>query len=343
MPQSLKLLVIEAIEADFLRIQRQLRKQGMEAQLHRVRHAQALAAALAEGSWDAVLSNYSVPGMEFVTTFSQLRAANPELPVILVSATVGEERAIELFRLGIADFVPKDHLARLVPAIMRALQEAREWRARRTAEEALALAISATGLGMFDHYPQTGVMIWNPEMKRNFGMPADADVNFERVMQGIHPDDREDVERTLAQASSDNADGRFHIEHRVLDAVNGGERWLQVQGRYFFDVAGQPVRCVGTALDVSERKRTEERIRQAALHDPLTGLPNRGWLFESARHLFGRARRASLDAGVLFIDLDRFKPINDNYGHEVGDKVLQEVAHRLGTCVREEDLVVRLG
>ncbi len=343
MERPLNLLVIEDTPADFLLLRRHLRKNGIDAQLHQVSDPDALAAALSARSWDAILSDFNVPGMDFVNSLAQVRSVSPELPVILVSGTVGEERAIALFKLGVTDFVLKDNLARLGPAILRSLHDAHELRAKHTAEEALALAIEATGLGMFDHYPQSGLMLWNAEMRRLFGMPANAGVCFETVLQGIHPEDRDAVMRELALASVDDGDGRFDIEHRVLARADGRVRWLQVRGRYFFDADGHPVRCVGTALDVSERKRSEERIRQTALHDQLTGLPNRGWLFESARHVFGRARRASLCAGVLFIDLDRFKPINDNHGHEIGDKVLQEVARRLRACVREEDLVVRLG
>jgi diguanylate cyclase (GGDEF)-like protein/PAS domain S-box-containing protein len=100
---------------------------------------------------------------------------------------------------------------------------------------------------------------------------------------------------------------------------------------------------VAFVLDISERKRAEEQIRHTALHDPLTDLPNRGLLFEYTKHVFGRARRAHRHSAILFIDLDRFKPINDNHGHEVGDEVLKEVANRLVLCTRAEDHVFRLG
>ncbi|SNT07366.1 PAS domain S-box-containing protein/diguanylate cyclase (GGDEF) domain-containing protein [Noviherbaspirillum humi] len=95
--------------------------------------------------------------------------------------------------------------------------------------------------------------------------------------------------------------------------------------------------------DYTERKRAEEKARQAALHDPLTRLPNRALLFEYARHVLGIARRAHEKAAVLFIDLDRFKPINDLHGHEAGDEVLRQIAQRILTHAREEDMVFRLG
>jgi diguanylate cyclase (GGDEF)-like protein/PAS domain S-box-containing protein len=95
--------------------------------------------------------------------------------------------------------------------------------------------------------------------------------------------------------------------------------------------------------DYSERRQAEEKVRQAALHDPLTELPNRALLYEYARHAFAAAKRAGHEVSVLFIDLDRFKPINDVHGHEVGDMVLRQVARRLRRSMRGEDIVFRLG
>lgn len=98
-----------------------------------------------------------------------------------------------------------------------------------------------------------------------------------------------------------------------------------------------------SARDITERKQAEQRVREAALHDPLTGLPNRALVFEYCGRLLAAARRNHSRGALLFIDLDRFKPVNDLYGHETGDRLLQEVASRLVDCVRDEDLVGRIG
>ncbi|WP_141104003.1 EAL domain-containing protein [Noviherbaspirillum denitrificans] len=95
--------------------------------------------------------------------------------------------------------------------------------------------------------------------------------------------------------------------------------------------------------DITERKLAEERVREAALHDVLTGLPNRALIMEYCDRLLAAAQRNHMRGALLFIDLDRFKPVNDAYGHEVGDRVLQEVGKRLATCTRQEDVVGRLG
>ena len=146
MSAPLKFLVIEDSAGDFLLLQRLLSQQGLSGEFRRVDSDAELAAALAN-DWDLVLSDYNVPGMDFPTSLRRIQEQDRDLPVILVSGSVGEETAVELLRLGIADFVLKDNLTRLPSAIRRTLQEVAERRARRIAETALresqALALEA--------------------------------------------------------------------------------------------------------------------------------------------------------------------------------------------------------
>lgn len=122
-----------------------------------------------------------------------------------------------------------------------------------------------------------------------------------------------------------------------------GHRNLAITCVPLIAAGGKVAEVMGITHDYTERKQADERVRQAGLHDPLTGLPNRALLFEHAGHLFARNQRHHRNAAVLFIDLDRFKLINDTHGHEAGDAVLQEVARRMLTSIRSGDYAFRLG
>lgn len=159
-------------------------------------------------------------------------------------------------------------------------------------------------------------------------------------MNVVHSDDKafahEQWRLSLATRKPLNA------EFRVWRAT-GECRWTNARAAPLVDEHGRIQKWVGMNIDITDRKRAEQRVREAALHDPLTGLPNRRLMFEYAEHLLAAAKRKHSQGALLFIDLDRFKPVNDMYGHETGDLLLQEVARRLVGCVRREDLVGRLG
>lgn len=134
MEQPLHILNIEDSQADFLLVERHLSQQGLRVDCVRVDSTRDLADALATEQWDLVLTDYSIPTMDFLETFNYLQSQAPDLPVILVSGSVGEEQAVELLKMGIWDFVLKDNLTRLVPAIERSLREMRDKKSRLVSE-----------------------------------------------------------------------------------------------------------------------------------------------------------------------------------------------------------------
>lgn len=134
MERLVNILVVEDSQADFQLLERHLRQQGLSADCFRVERIDQLRDALGKESWDLVLSDYSLPHIDFSESLNMIQNALPEVPVILVSGSVGEERAVELLKLGVSDFVLKDNLIRLIPSIERALKEADERRTRLSAE-----------------------------------------------------------------------------------------------------------------------------------------------------------------------------------------------------------------
>ena len=132
---KLHILIIEDAEADFLLLARHIRHSGLAVELHWVKTLEDQDAALNQRAWDLILSDYKIPGFNFEENLASLKQRFPEIPVILISGSIGEETAVDLLKSGLADFVLKDRLFRLIPAIERCLAEQSERKQRQRAEQ----------------------------------------------------------------------------------------------------------------------------------------------------------------------------------------------------------------
>ena len=132
------------------------------------------------------------------------------------------------------------------------------------------------------------------------------------------------------------------LDHRVI-ARSGTVRWVELHGKYEFDETGNPVRWVGAVLDITARKDAEEALVHLARHDALTGLPNRTTVSDLLAGELVRAQASGSQCAVAFLDLDRFKDINDTLGHNIGDHLLQELAGRIAAVLGTAGVVGRWG
>jgi diguanylate cyclase (GGDEF)-like protein/PAS domain S-box-containing protein len=157
----------------------------------------------------------------------------------------------------------------------------------------------------------------------------------------IDPDDQAKVGEAMARILDKDGEGAS-IEFR-LRTGDGALRWVENRYVPVRDKEGRLIEVEGIIIDVTERKAAEEKITLLARTDGLTGLANRATFTERLNQAYAAAQRGALAFAILYLDLDKFKPINDTFGHPVGDLLLQRVAQRLKTCTRESDLVARLG
>jgi diguanylate cyclase (GGDEF)-like protein/PAS domain S-box-containing protein len=186
---------------------------------------------------------------------------------------------------------------------------------------------------------QKNILYVSPAAERLFGRPSKEFYACSRTLiRAIYKDDRPRIRDARKNAASGNYDEIFRILR-----PDGTIRWVRDRAFPVRDAAGRLYRIAGIAEDITDRKKVEERLFQLAHYDMLTGLPNRFLFYDRLKQALAQANRNASIFGVMFIDIDRFKYINDTLGHEVGDKLLQRISERLVKAVRSNDTVGRLG
>ena len=233
--------------------------------------------------------------------------------------------------------------AAVIGMLLDVTERKRVERAMRESEERYALAAQGANDGLWDWNLVTHKIFFSSRWKAQLGLSEgevadDPDQWFDRV----HPDDRERLFGDLGL----HLEGRtphLETEHRVRH-LDGSWRWMLVRGAAVRDGSGKAYRLAGSQTDITERKSAEEKLLHDALHDALTGLPNRSLFIDRLGQAMAfQERRSDYRFAVLFIDLDRFKTVNDSLGHMQGDLLLVQVSKRVLGCVKPGDTVARLG
>jgi diguanylate cyclase (GGDEF)-like protein/PAS domain S-box-containing protein len=228
--------------------------------------------------------------------------------------------------------------------IVRDISERKETeRALRESEERYALASLAANDGLWDWNLKTNEVLFSNRWKSMLGY-GENEVNdtVEDWLSRIHPDDLDQVKVDM-NSHLEGITGHFTNEHRVLHK-DGTYRWMLVRGVAVRDGSGSPYRMAGSQTDITTRKSAEDQLLHDAFYDALTGLPNRALFVDRLGHALKRAKRTeNYSFATLFLDLDRFKVVNDSLGHTAGDALLVETARKIEKCVRPGDTVGRLG
>ncbi len=311
-----------------------------------------------------ILLDVMMPGMDGFQVAEALRGdpVTRHIPIIFVTAINKEQKHVfRGYELGAVDYLFKPVEAEVLCGKVRVFVELH--RQRQALEEASRqllrsveeLRVSKAALeeselryrtvADYNHDweswigPDGRALYVSPSCERISGYPPGV---FQEDSEFLHtivaPDDRDTIRRFLGDSRAETLD--FRIRNR-----DGEQRWLNVVRREI------PGRENGGSLgwrlsmrDITARKEAELQLRHLALHDPLTGLANRTLLLDRTSLALERLKRGRKNmAGLVFLDLDRFKVVNDSLGHARGDLLLVEVARRIQACVRGVDLVARFG
>src|SRR5260370_23638961 len=210
-------------------------------------------------------------------------------------------------------------------------------------EERYALGARGTNDGLWDWNLETNEIYFSTYWKSMLGL-EDSEVadSPEEWFSRVHP---EDIARVKAQITShlEGLTPNFESEHRTFHK-DGTYRWVLSRGIAIRDADGKVSRIAGSQIDITDRRATEGRWQHDAFHDELTGLPNRASLIDCLGLSILRTKRpGDYSFAVLFLDVDRFKIINDSLGHRTGDEVLIAIARRLKTGLRSGATIARFG
>lgn len=382
---KLRILSLEDDQDDFELIRARLLSEGIECDLMRVETKDDFISALNRGGFGLILSDYLLPSFDGSAALKIAKATCPEVPFIFVSGAIGEESAIESLKQGATDYVLKDRLSRLAPAINRAIIEAEEHTKRRQAEEEIIkhrIHLEELVRERTDELNEA-----NEELRFELAERQKAEEalyrrerEFEALAENT-PDIVQRFDKELRHLYINPAVERFiEIPHtafigrtcremgflenavsswdnalrRVFDT--GQESIIEVEmqmrhGRGFLEAClvpefakdGSIESVLAISRDITDRKNLEEKLHEVSITDELTGLLNRRGFLIFAQKQIELVKRRNGKFSILFVDLDKMKRINDEFGHKEGDLALADISHILTKTFRKSDVIARIG
>jgi diguanylate cyclase (GGDEF)-like protein/PAS domain S-box-containing protein len=345
-PRTIRVLLIEDDEDDFV-LTRDLLADSRRTRFSldwMPRYHDALE-SIGRDEHDVILVDYRLGTHDGLEILRRAKTDGCARPIILLTGQGDGDVDIAALKAGAADYLVKGRIdAQILERSIRySLEQSRTLEALRESEERYALSARGANDGLWVWDVRSGTVYYSPRWKSMLGFTEEeVGDSPDEWLSRVHPDDAEML-RAALELHRRGATASIEQEHRMR-CKDGEYRWMLVRGLAERDAAGAATRIAGSQTDVTERKIAVDRLTHDAFHDALTELPNRALFMDRLERALERARRdPSRLFAVLFLDLDRFKVVNDSLGHVTGDRLLIGVAERIRRVIRSTDTVARLG
>lgn len=348
----IRVLMVEDEEDDAELLLRVLRKGGFEPVLCRVETAESFIAELSQQTWDIIIADYVLPQFSGLAALRIIKQRRLDIPFIIVSGTIGEELAVTAMRAGAQDYVMKNNLIRLVPAIKRELQEAqmrhekyKSTRMLKFERKRAQVTLNAIGDGIITTNVEGKVDYLNPAAAQLTGwQQGEAEGRYlSEVLILLDEKTRFSIPDPAAVCLADSKEECLVMRGTLMKKTGTAESSVEVRVSPLRDEEGKHLGCVFALHDVSDLLRLARRMIYQATHDALTGLINRREFEACLAQAMSSARLTGRHHAMFYIDLDQFKVVNDTCGHSAGDDLLRQLAAQLHTAIGEKNTLARLG
>ena len=300
--------------------------------------------ALQANRHDVCLMDYRLGEGNGLELMSEAFRSGCRVPIIILTGQGDHSIDVAATQAGAAEYLIKGKIgvSLLEHAVRYAIQHGQTLEALRESEERYELAVCGSNDGIWDWKLEDDTIFFSARWKAMLGYgEQDLSMRPGEWFDRVHP---EDVQRLQAEIKSILQDEAVHLEceyrirHRDQTFL-----WVLCRGMAVRDSHGKAIRIAGSQTDITQHRLYAEQIQHQALYDTLTNLPNRALFLDRLGRTIARADRSAVYAfAVIFLDIDRFKIINDSLGHAVGDQLLVSIARRLETCLPPGDTVARL-